>query len=218
MSQAGMMIVPGRDGHPLTEEDLSAMSEEDKADLKRRSEILQDEMNKTVVKIKRMEKVLKEKLKDLDKRVALAAVGYLLDDLQEKYAAVPSVLQHLKEVKSDIIRNLDEFKQKEQPQTPFPMPTQELDLSRYKVNLLIDNTDLKGAPVIYESNPTYPNLFGAMERKASFGALFTDFTMIRPGSIHKANGGYLVIRVLDLLKWGAMPWEALKRSLKNRRS
>ena len=75
--------------------------------------------------------------------------------------------------------------------SPFPMPTPEADLSRYQVNVLVDNSGCKGAPVVVETNPSYSNLFGSMERKAQFGALFTDFTMIRPGALHRANGGYL---------------------------
>lgn len=215
MSPEGMMIAPSKEGQPMTEDDLHNLTDEEKEELKAKSEALQEEMNKTVLRIKRMEKKLKEKLRDLDKRVALAAVGYLIDDLQEKYADYHSVLTYLKDVKTDVIRNLNDFKQKDQPATPFPMPQQEVDLTRYKVNVFIDNSDSDGAPVIYEVNPTYTNLFGAMERRASFGALFTDFTMIRPGSMHRANGGYLVIRARDLLKW-YISWEALKRALTNK--
>ncbi|MDY6852666.1 MAG: ATP-binding protein, partial [Thermodesulfobacteriota bacterium] len=215
MSPEGMMIAPFKEGQPMTEEDLHNLTDEEKEELKAKSEALQEEMNKTVLRIKRMEKKLKGKLRDLDKRVALAAVGYLIDDLQEKYADYQSVLTYLKDVKTDVIRNLDDFKPKDQPATPFPMPQQEVDLTRYKVNVFIDNSDSDGAPVVYEVNPTYTNLFGAMERRASFGALFTDFTMIRPGSMHRANGGYLVIRARDLLKW-YVSWEALKRALTNK--
>ena len=85
---------------------------------------------------------------------------------------------------------------------------------KYEVNVLVDNSDTQGAPVIVESNPTYPNLFGSIERQAWFGALFTDFTMLKPGVLHKANGGYLVMKALDLLKW-YFSWEALKRALRD---
>jgi lon-related putative ATP-dependent protease len=86
---------------------------------------------------------------------------------------------------------------------------------KYDVNVLIDNSETKGAPVIIESNPSYPNLFGSIERQAYFGALFTDFTMIKPGALHRANGGYLVLKALDLLKYW-ISWEALKRAMKDR--
>ena len=216
MSQEGMMVVPGVEGRPMTEEDLEKLTEEQKTDLRTRSEEMHEEMNQTVQKIRILERDLRDRQKELDRRVALNAVGHLIDELQEKYEASRQVIQYLVGVKNDVIRNLEEFKQKDQP-APFPMPMQrnEPDFTRYKVNVFIDNTDLKGAPVVYETNPTYTNLMGAMERKASFGALFTDFTMIRAGSIHKANGGYLVIQARDLLNW-YISWEALKRALKNK--
>ncbi|MFH1090683.1 MAG: ATP-binding protein, partial [Pseudomonadota bacterium] len=215
MSQVGMMIVPAKDGHPMTEEDVAQLTEEDKSRLREKSEALQEEMNQAVSEIRRLEKELKQKQKDLDRRVGLHAVGHLIDELQDKYAENRPVLEYLRDVKNDVILNLDDFKQKEQPQMPFPMPQAEPDFTRYKVNVLIDNTDCQGAPVVFEVNPTLTNLCGAMERKASFGSFFTDFTMIRPGSIHRANGGYLVIQARDILEW-MISYEALKRALRNR--
>ena len=97
----------------------------------------------------------------------------------------------------------------------MPMPPKEVTFRKYDVNVLIDNSETEGAPVIIESNPSYPNLFGSIERQAYFGALFTDFTMIKPGALHKANGGYLVLKALDLLKYW-ISWEALKRAMKDR--
>lgn len=217
MSQQGMLIQPSKeDGHVLTEEDLKTMTDEEKDELRTTSEYLQEEMNAAITKIRRLEKELKEKFKKIDRRMALNAVGHLLDDLQEKYEDNKTVIAYLMEVKNDVIKNLSDFKQREPVAGPFPIQQQqEPDFTRFKVNVFIDNSETKGAPVVYETNPTYPNLFGAMERKAVFGALFTDFTMIRPGAIHRANGGYLVLNAKDLLKW-MISWEALKRALKNR--
>ena len=214
MSQEGMMIIPSKDGQPLTEEDLKGLDEAARNTLRETSEALQSEMNNTVVNIRRLEKNLKEKNRDLDRRIALGAVGYMIDELQEKYEGQRAVISYLLGVKNDVVKNLSDFKQKEHVPTPFPMPPNEPDFTRYKVNVFIDNSECCGAPVVYETNPTPPNLMGAMERRASFGALFTDFTMIRPGSLHRANGGYLVIRARELLKW-MISWEALKRALKN---
>ena len=143
-------------------------------------------------------------------------MGHLIDELQEKYSDQKDVLHYLKDVKDDIILNIDDFKQRQgqQQMSPFPMPTPEADLSRYQVNVLVDNSECKGAPVVVETNPSYSNLFGTMERRAQFGALFTDFTMIRPGALHRANGGYLVLNTIDLLKFW-ISYEALKRAVKN---
>lgn len=99
---------------------------------------------------------------------------------------------------------------------PFPLPTPEPSLTRYEVNVFIDNTEAKGAPVVFETHPTYNNLFGSIEKQVQFGALYTDFSMLRPGSLHRANGGFLIIKVLDLLRW-YFSWEGLKRSLKTGR-
>ena len=216
MSQVGMVIMPAKDDKPMEEADIAAMSDEDKAGLKEKSTQLQGEMNQTVREIRKIEKELKGQLKDLDKRIALFAVGHLIDELQEKYGDQKEVLHHLKDVKDDIILNIDDFKQRggQQQASPFPMPMPEADLTRYQVNVLVDNSESKGAPVVVETNPSYSNLFGSMERRAQFGALFTDFTMIRPGSLHRANGGYLVINTLDLLKFW-ISYEALKRAIKN---
>jgi len=217
MSQVGMVIMPAKEDKPLEESDLAQMSEEEKQALREKSNQLQTDMGQAVRRIRKMEKELRAQLKDLDRRVALYAVGHLIDELQEKYGQQKTVLQYLKDVKDDIIRNIDDFKQRPgQQQGPFPMAAQqEPNLARYEVNVLVNNSELQGAPVIVASNPSYTNLFGSMERKAQFGALFTDFTMIRPGALHQANGGYLIIRVLDLLKWW-LSYEALKRGLQHK--
>ncbi|MBW2617499.1 MAG: AAA family ATPase [Deltaproteobacteria bacterium] len=217
ISQVGMVIIPAKEDKPLEEADLAAMNDEDKEALRERSNQLQTEMGQAVRRIRKMEKGLKEQLKDLDRRVALFAVGHMIDELQEKYADQKPVLGYLKEVKNDIIINIDDFKQKGggQQAGPFPMPSQEVNLTRYEVNVLVDNSGLEGAPVIFETNPSFTNLFGSMERKAQFGALFTDFTMLRAGALHRANGCYLILRTLDLLKWW-VSYEALKRALRTK--
>ena len=215
VSQVGMVIMPAKDGQPLDEETLKSLDEEQKKGLRLKSEQLQVEMNSVVRKIRALEKDLKKQLKDLDKQIALYAVGHRIEDLQEKYQGQAEVLKYLQEIKEDIIKNIDDFKSKPGTASPFPAPLMEPSFARYEVNVLVDHSETRGAPVIYETNPTYPNLFGSIEKKAQFGALFTDFTMIRPGALHRANGGYLIIKVLDLLR-GYFSWEALKRSLKNK--
>jgi predicted ATP-dependent protease len=207
--------MPAKEGQPMDEETLKSLDEEKKKHLRERSEYLQGEMNQAVRIIRTKEKELKKKIKDLDKRIALYAVGHLIDELQEKYGEFPQVLKYLKDIKDDIIMNIDDFKAKPAVAGPFPMPVMEPSMTRYEVNILVDQTDTKGAPVVYETNPTYPNLFGSIEKKAQFGALFTDFTMIRPGSLHRANGGFLILKALDLLRW-YFSWEGLKRALKNK--
>ncbi|MFH0788185.1 MAG: ATP-binding protein [Pseudomonadota bacterium] len=215
VSQVGMVIMPAKDGQPMDEETLKSLDEETKKQLREKSEHLQEEMNQVVRVIKTREKELRKKTKDLDKRVALYAVGHLIEELQEKYEKFPQVLKYLKDIKDDIILNLDDFKAKPVAAGPFPIASMEPSFTRYEVNVLIDHSETKGAPVIFETNPTYPNLFGTIEKKAQFGAFFTDFTMIRPGSLHRANGGFLIIKIMDLLRW-VFSYEGLKRALKTK--
>ncbi len=222
-SQVGMVIIPSnKEGEPMTQEDLRHLEEEERQNLRAKSDELHERMKDTIKKIHAIENEFKEKHTKLDNEIALFVVGQLMDSYEEKYQDDPQVLAHLKEVQEDVLENIDEFKKKPEPQqapgqpaSPFAGPPREMNFRKYDVNVLIDNSETKGAPVIIESNPAYPNLFGSIERQAWFGALFTDHTMIKAGSLHKANGGYLVMKALDLLKW-YISYEALKRALRDK--
>ncbi len=220
-SQVGMMIIPAtKTGEPMSQEELSTLSEKDKNDLRKRGDDLQVEMNEAIKMIRREEESFEKKRSRLDNEIAHYVVGTVIEHLRDKYENEEDALKYMDEVKEDIFKNIEDFKKKPEDQPhgpipiPMPMPTQEQTFKRYKVNVFIDNSDTKGAPVIIESNPNYLNLFGSVERVAVFGALVTDFTMIKPGALHKANGGYLIIKVLDLLRYG-FPYEALKRALRD---
>ena len=222
-SQVGMVIIPAnKEGEPMTQEDLRHLEEEERQTLRTKSDELHEKMKDTIKKIREAENEFKEKHTKLDNEIALFVVGQLMDSYEEKYQGDDQVLDYLKQVQEDILENIDDFKKKPeaaqqmpgQPGAPFPMPPKEANFRKYDVNVLIDNSETKGAPVIIESNPAYPNLFGSIERQAWFGALFTDHTMIKPGSLHKANGGYLIMKALDLLKW-YISYEALKRALRD---
>lgn len=215
ISQAGMMIFPGKDGKPLSEEELKALTDEEREELRQKSNALHNEMNEALRKIRRMEKEFQQAEKKLDQDVALFVVGHLIEELVEKYQQQPEVTAYLKEVQEDILKNIDDLKRRPGQPTPFPFPTPEPSFVQYQVNVFVDNSACQGAPVVVEGNPTYTNLFGSIERKAQFGTLLTDFTLIHPGSVHRANGGYLIINAMDLLKW-FYSYEALKRTLKER--
>jgi lon-related putative ATP-dependent protease len=215
ISQAGMMIFPGKEGKPLTEEELKALADEEREELRQKSNSLHSEMNEALRKIRKMEKEFQQAEKKLDQDVALFVVGHLIEELVEKYQGQSQVTEYLKRVEEDILKNIDELKRRPGAPTPFPFPTPEPSFVQYQVNVFVDNSETKGAPVVVEGNPTYPNLFGSIERKAQFGTLLTDFTLIHPGALHRANGGYLIINALDLLKW-YYSYEALKRTLKER--
>jgi len=214
ISPTGLMIFPGKDGKPLSEEELKALNDEDREALRQKSATLHTEMNEVIRKIRKMEKEYQEKEKKLDQDVALYVVGHHMEELGEKHKDLPQVMDYLKDVQEDILKNIDDLKRRPGAPTPFPFPTPEPSFTQYQVNVFVDHSETKGAPVVMEINPTYPNLFGAVERRAQFGALVTDFTLIRSGAVQRANGGYLILEALDLLRW-YFSYEALKRCLKN---
>jgi lon-related putative ATP-dependent protease len=214
ISPTGLMIFPGKDGKPLSEEELKALSDEERETLRQKSTALHTEMNDAIRKIRKMEKEYQEKEKKLDQDVAMYVVGHHMEELREKYKDLPQVMDYLKDVQEDILKNIDDLKRRPGAQGPFPFPTPEPSFTQYQVNVFVDHSKTAGAPVVMENNPTYPNLFGAVERRAQFGALVTDFTLIRAGAMQRANGGYLILEAMDLLRWG-FSYEALKRCLKN---
>ncbi|MFH1350880.1 MAG: ATP-binding protein [Pseudomonadota bacterium] len=220
VSQVGMVIIPAtKDRQPISQEELAQLSDEERQSLREKSNILQEKMKEAVKKIRESEADLKQRQEKLKGDIALFVVGEHMDSYLERYKDESGVTEHLKMVQGDIIEKIDDFIKKQESQQPilphFAIPARETAFRKYEINVLVDNSDTEGAPVVIESNPIYPNLFGTIERQALFGALFTDFTMIKPGVLHKANGGYLVMKALDLLKW-YVSWEALKRALRDK--
>ena len=213
----GLLLIPVLDGKPLSEEEMLALPQKMKDKLQEKREKLETEFRNTMRQLIDMERKIHEALKKLNKEVALYAIGNQVESLIEKYKDTPEVTTYLKDVQNDILDNLQQFikRGESQQQLPFQMPwMKEEPFKKYEANVVIDNSDTKGAPVVVETNPTYPNLLGKTEKEAQFGALTTDFTMIRAGSIHKANGGYLIIPVEELLR-NPFSYDGLKRDLRD---
>ena len=212
----GLLLIPVLDGKPLSEEEMLALPQKTKDKLQEKREKLETEFRNTMRQLIDMERKIHEALKKLNREVALYAIGNQVESLIEKYKGTPEVITYLKEVENDILENLQQFVKREpQQQLPFPMPwMKEEPFKKYEVNVVIDNSDTKGAPVIVETNPTYLNLLGRTEKEAQFGALTTDFSMIRAGAIHKANGGYLIVPVEELLR-NPFSYDGLKRDLRD---
>jgi lon-related putative ATP-dependent protease len=158
-------------------------------------------------------------LSTLDRNLGLAAVGHHIDPLKVKYADFPKVTEYLEAVQEDILLNLEDFKD-HSPQQPSPIPGmraphQEPSFERYAVNVLVDNKDTVGAPVVFEPNPTYSNLFGRIEHVMQMGGMATtNFTLVKPGALHRANGGYLIVDAREVLI-NPFSWDSLKRCIKN---
>ncbi len=214
----GFRTVPIHDGKPLTQEEYEALKEEPRTELDEQMERLEKEVREVMAEVKAVDQAMKEQLRDLNQQVAMNVLGTLMVDLKRTYAEYPSVSEYLQAVQKDIVDNIEHFRETEEPPMPIPglrLPRHEPDFSRYEVNVVVDNSHTEGSPVVFETNPTFTNLVGRIERRAQFGALLTDFTMIRAGSLAKANGGYLVLNVEDMLR-NPHVYEALKRAIRDR--
>jgi lon-related putative ATP-dependent protease len=176
---------------------------------------LQERLAKLLKNFPIWRKETKRKLQALNREVAEQAVNHSIDDLIEKYAKQETVLNYLNDVQKDIIEHVLDFLPRSEKMLPFMEMAQESNpLKRYSVNLLVDFSGKKSAPVIYEDHPNYNNLVGRIDHQAYMGSLVTDFTMIKPGALHKANGGYLIIDARKLL-FQPYAWDTLKRTLKS---
>jgi lon-related putative ATP-dependent protease len=213
----GLLLIPVIKGKPISEEELITLPQKTKDAIQEKRERLESELRSTMRQFFDMEQKIHEELKKLNRDVALYAIGHLVDDLLEKYKDTPEVTAYLRDVQNDILDNQVPFVKRGEPQQqlPFPVPwMKEEPFKKYEVNVIVDNSNVKGAPVVMESNPTHQNLFGRTEKEAQFGALVTDFTMIRGGSLHRANGGYLIVPVEELLR-NPFSYDGLKRALRN---
>ena len=221
--QMGMFFVPIIDGKPASgPEQLAQLSSEQQDELQSRGEELQTELNKTMRTVQAITKEGRGQLAELEGDVAMAAISPHVTELKEKYADHEAVVQYLGDMQQDIIKHVSAFHTSEESEgqdLPFPVPgapqQQSISFDRYKVNVIVDNAQTDGAPVVIENNPTYQNLIGRVERQAQFGALITDFTMIKAGALHRANGGYLVLDASHLLRQ-PFAYEVLKRALHTR--
>jgi lon-related putative ATP-dependent protease len=216
---SGLIITPvKKTGEPLTEDEYGALDEKTRKKIDETGKVLQEKLNDVVRMVRESEKTVKEVIAKLEKEAALSAVGELIADLKHKYKDHEKITVYLDEAKEDILEHLEDFKVQEEqaPQLAFmKLPRTEPTLTRYTINVLVNNNRCKGAPCIFESNPTYYNLFGRIEHKIQYGIAVTDFSMIKAGSVHKANGGYIVINALDLLR-NIFAYDALKRSIRDK--
>ncbi|RJQ32193.1 MAG: ATP-binding protein [Actinobacteria bacterium] len=215
ITTAGIVTIPIHQGKPLKREDFDTLPSKQKADIQEKSEDLQLKINELFRKLRTNEKKARQEVKDLDKEITNFAIGHLLEELKQKYADNRKIIDYLDDIQRDIILNLKDFTAKQEGQIPgLEFLTKKPNFSKYKVNVLVDNSSQQGAPVVTEENPTYYNLMGKIEFRAELGAMSTGFNMIKPGAVHRANGGYLILRALDVLL-NPFSYDALKRVLRN---
>ncbi|HYA30526.1 MAG TPA: ATP-binding protein, partial [Acidobacteriota bacterium] len=221
MTPSGIVLLPTKDGKPMQESDYLALSSAEKRQLEEKRGEIEKKVEDTLREGKKLEREIAEKLEAAETQAADYLVRIPLADLKDKYRDYPKVVGYLDGVRDHILKNLQRFKGSdggpamgalgaiqlgEPPTDPF-LP--------YRINVFVDNSDSQGAPIIVETNPTYHNLFGVIEKKPIVGGYITDFTLIKAGSISRANAGYLVLYDRDVLS-NAGVWEALQRVIKNR--
>ncbi|MGC9398881.1 MAG: Lon protease family protein [Anaerolineae bacterium] len=222
---AGLAVAPIREGEVLSPEEIQELPKEERARLQENIAEIQDDLQKILQRIPRWQREMRKRLDKLNHEMANLAVGGLIDELREKYSAFPEVIEHLDTVQEDVVEHANEFLpsqegegasamkilQRHAGQTPGGEAS---SLYRYEVNVIVDHSGSEGAPVIYEGNPTYQNLIGRVEHQARMGALYTDFRLIKPGALHRANGGYLILDARKVLNQ-PYAWEGLKRALQS---
>ncbi len=218
-TNTGFVTVPLNNGEEISEEDYAKLDQETKDKLEKKSNEIQLKAMEVMRRIQKVEKEYKEKLKKLDQKIGLSSIGHLFNDLIEQYNDYPKVVTYLNSYREDVLSSLDDFKgdDEDHQNSLFWLQRQSQDKTdmRYKVNILVDNRELEGAPMVYETNPSYYNLLGRVEYENRLGMVVTDFSMIKPGALHRSNGGYLILQARDVLT-AMQSWEVLKRVLRTR--
>ena len=179
-------------------------------------EELQQALQKAMRQVPVWAKETREKIRDVNREIAEFSVSHLLEGVKSRYTDLPEVGDYLNAVQQDVVDNVDAFLPQQESPLPFIVQGQRANqLQRYQVNLLVDNSALESAPVIFEDLPSHNNLIGRCEYQAQMGTLVTDFTLIKAGALHRANGGYLVLDVRQVLMQ-PFAWDSLKRALQAR--
>lgn len=228
---AGFSFAPVKDGDVMDEKELQDLSDEEKKRLEEETEKLQEELQKLIRKLPANKREVRERQKELDREIATYAVKELFNNIRDLFSELDEVQEFLDDVELDIVENVQAIMnsqdqqgqsqgqgtgnllqmmsgQQRQKQNSSSNPV----LDRYRVNVLVDNSETGGAPVVYEDNPSYKNLVGRVEYQSRLGALTTNFNLIKPGALHKANGGYLILDARRVLL-EPFAWEGLKRAL-----
>lgn len=223
-TNTGIYFMPIVNGEMITEEQYNELDEKEKEEIMQNTDIIQDGIGLVMSKIKEYEKNTRKEVKNLEYGVGLFTVGYYISKLLYKYKDNEDIIEYLINVKEDILFNIDDFiegeeeeeEEEEAIQAILPWASKKVTQEaffKYKVNILVNNKDLTGAPVIIDHNPTYANLVGEIEYDNEYGNFITDFLKIRPGLLHKANGGYLILNAQDVFS-NIYSWESLRRVLR----
>ncbi|MEE0866345.1 MAG: ATP-binding protein [Clostridia bacterium] len=216
-AQNGIYMMPIVDGKTIEEEEFEKLDDEIKKQYEEKSIIVQEQIMNVIGKIKEIERLSDKKITEWQSNVALLTVNVHINYLKSKYKRNKKINTFLNDIKQDVLNNIPAFledKEKQPSQNQQgPVITKSDPCLNYRVNLFVDNSNRDGAPVIMDSNYSYQNIFGALEYENYYGALKTDHTMLKPGLLQQANGGYIMFQAKDLLS-NPMCYEALKKALR----
>ena len=214
----GVLLTPIVEGRPLSDSEFQALPPATQDELMHQRDALQGELKDVMQRNRTLDRKAQAQLKELDQQVVLYMIGGMIDELSEEYRDLPEITAYFQAVQQDMLEHVDSFKNSSSSIDSEQMSTtswsRDMPFRKYQVNVLVDHSKDEGAPVVVDLNPSYPNLFGRIEKETQFGTLTTDFTLIKGGALHKANGGYLVLQIEDMLR-SPFSWEALKRALRS---
>jgi lon-related putative ATP-dependent protease len=208
----GYVLAPLKDGKVIDDKDFESLPREERKKIEAAIQRLSEELQARIELMPKLRKRYHERIRKLDQEVTAHAVSVLLEEIKNRYQDLPDVLSYLDAVQQNIIENAGQFRETETPALVFPGHDSSRLFESYEVNLLVSNVTQTSAPIVYEPNPSYPNLIGKVEHRAEMGALLTDFRMVRGGALLQANGGYLILDVHRVLG-RPFVWEALKQAL-----
>jgi len=210
----GFVFAPVSGEEAMSHEEFDKLPEAEKARIGKLIEDHSERLRQLMLQLPRWRRDTQTQIKDASREFLSLAVGHLIDELRDNYSDLPEVLAFLDDVTNDVIEEGEQLREqpKSDGEASGSIISGSLSTLRYQVNLLVDNAGISAAPVVYEDNPIYPNLVGRVDHIAQMGTLLTNFTLIKPGALHRANGGYIVLDALKLLMQ-PYAWEGLKRSL-----
>lgn len=217
-SQNGIYMMPVVDGKAIEEEEFDKLEDSVKQEYENKSTLVQEQIMTVISQIKEIERQSDKRISEWQSNIALLTVSAHINFLKSKYKRNKKINKFLNDVKQDVLKNVSYFLEEDQQQQPANQPVnpamKKPDPSmNYRVNLFVDNSNREGAPVIMDSNYSYNNIFGTLEYENYYGALKTDYTMLKPGLLHQANGGYIIFQAKDLLS-NPSCYEALKKALR----
>ena len=213
-AQNGIYMMPVVNGEAIEEEEFEKLADNIKQQYEEKSILVQEQIMSTISQIKEIERLSDKKISEWQSNIALLTVNVHINYLKTKYKRNKKINKFLNNVKQDVLKNIPIFLEDSNPeiqhsqQQKIPNPC-----LNYRVNLFVDNSNQEGTPVIMDSNYSYNNIFGCLEYENCYGALKTDYTMLKPGLLQKANGGYIIFQAKDLLA-NAACYEALKKALR----